>query len=367
MSLKVLFILPHSIRIGPSQRYRVGLFLPELESKGIQYKLAEFYSEESEKILYEPGHMMAKIMVVLKGYLQRFYTVVFTAWQYNYVFIQRGSAPLGPPVFEWILTKLLRKKVIYDFDDAIWIPNTSRENRIAGWFKAFWKVKYICKWSYKVVGGNDFLCDYARQYNRNVIRIPTCVDTHRHHTIQKAHVNDDLVIGWTGSHTTLVYLDEVKDILIELQQEFNFSFVVICNKPPSWQMHKLVFVPWRGDTEVEDLLRMDIGIMPLKENAWTEGKCGFKLIQYMSLGIPAVASPAGVNKVIIDQGINGFLCTNAQEWKEAFRALLGDARLRQKMGEAGRKKMIEQYSIRSQSEKFVGLFEHKIVEKHDLQ
>lgn len=356
MAIKVLFILPHSIRKGPSQRYRVGLFLPELDNRGIQYKLAEFFSEESEKVLYEPGHMIQKLWITIKGYLKRFYTITFTSWKFDFVFIQRGSAPVGPPVFEWILTKLLGKKIIYDFDDAIWIPNTSRENKIAGWFKAFWKVKYICKWSYKVVGGNDFLCDYARKYNRNVIKIPTCVDTGRHHTFQKMHDNKDLVIGWTGSHTTLVYLDEVKDVLQKMQKEFDFSFLVICNKPPAWQMNKLIFIPWSDKTEVEDLLKMDIGIMPLKENQWTEGKCGFKLIQYMSLGIPAAASPAGVNKIIIEEGVNGFLCHSSDDWENALRKLLTDSSLRQKKGEAGRKKIIGQYSIQSQAEKFVGLF-----------
>lgn len=364
MAKKILFILPHSIRKGPSQRYRVGLFLPELDSRGIQYKLAEFFDEASTKILYEPGHMLQKIWIMIKGYLKRFYTVLFQAWRYDYVFVQRGASPVGPPIFEWLLAKVLRKKIIYDFDDAIWMQNNdamkmanvSRQSVIAGWFKAFWKVKYICKWSYKVVGGNDFLCDYARQYNKNTLRIPTCVDTGRYHNKQKVHHDGDLVIGWTGSHTTLLYLDEIKDVLIELQKELDFSFLVICNKPPEWTMDKLLFVKWSSETEVEDLLKMDIGIMPLKETKWTLGKCGFKLIQYMSLGIPSVASPAGVNREIIDHEKNGFICNSPEEWKSAFRKLLADRDLRQQMGEAGRKKIVDHYSIRSQAEAFAGLF-----------
>src|SRR5690606_18866349 len=119
---------------------------------------------------------MQKAAGIIKGYLNRLKTTLIDVHQYDYVFVHREAAPMGPPVFEWIVSKLWRKKMIYDFDDAIWIPNTSAENRLAGWLKCVWKVKHICKWSHTVVGGNKYLCDFARQYNDNVVLIPTCVD-----------------------------------------------------------------------------------------------------------------------------------------------------------------------------------------------
>ncbi len=358
MAIKVLFILPHSVKIGPSQRYRVGLFLPELDEAGIKYKLASFFTEEDEKTLYVAGNFLKKLGIVFWGYIRRMYTIFFTAWKYDYVFIQRGTTPVGPPFFEWLMSKVFRKKLIYDFDDAIWIPNTSKENKVAGWFKAFWKVKYICKWSYKVVGGNDFLCDYARKYNAKVIKIPTCVDTERNHFGLKQHTNNrSITVGWTGSHTTLVYLEDIKDVLIELENELNINFKIICNKPlVNWPLRNLSFTNWSGDTETKDLLELDIGIMPLRDNNWSEGKCGFKLIQYMSLGIPAVASPAGVNKIIIEQGVNGFLCVTKNEWKQAIKKLVLDIDLRVNMGKAGKEKVINEYSIRANSSNFIKLF-----------
>jgi glycosyltransferase involved in cell wall biosynthesis len=354
---KVLFIISHSVVSGPSQRYRIGLFLPLLEKNNIKYRIRSFYDEESGKILYGKGNLLRKIGIVAKGFLKRGYTTLFEAWKYDFLFIQRSALPAGPPLFEWIFARVLRKKIIYDFDDAIWVSDPTEKNKLLTWLKSAWKVKYICSWSYKVVGGNDYLCEYASKYNSSVIKIPTCVDTENHHNRLKRKAGDDkIIVGWTGSHSTLKYLDILVPVINELQEEFNFSFVVICNKPPIWNVKHWQFIKWNGATEVNDLLLLDIGIMPLTDDVWSEGKCGFKLVQYLSLGIPAVASPVGVNKQIIQNGVEGFLCRNADEWMSALSKLLSDALLRQQMGKAGRAKIEMNYSIKSQEQTFLALF-----------
>ncbi|MGN6568631.1 MAG: glycosyltransferase family 4 protein [Flavipsychrobacter sp.] len=352
----VLFLVPYPIRHAPSQRFRVELYEPYLREAFIQYRIAGFMDEQTWDLLYKKGSALQKAFGIIKGYLRRIKHVLLDVHAYDYVFVHREAAPLGPPIFEWIIARLWRKKMIYDYDDAIWIPNTSTENKMAAWLKANWKVKYICKWSYKVVGGNDYLCNYARQVNTNVVRIPTCVDMERVHNKVKVHHSGKVIVGWTGSHSTLAYLDEIIPVLRELQEELPFSFLVIANKKPELNLKDWQFMSWHETTEVEDLLKMDIGIMPLQADAWSEGKCGFKLIQYLSLGIPAVASPVGVNKDIIEQGKNGYLCNNTAEWKEALKALIKDANLRQNMGMVGHDKMRREYSIQSQKDKFLGLF-----------
>lgn len=354
--VKVLFLVPYPVRHAPSQRFRVELYEPYLREAFMQYKIAGFMDEQTWNLLYKNGAALQKAFGIIKGYLRRIKHVLLDVHAYDYVFVHREAAPLGPPIFEWIIAKVWRKKMIYDYDDAIWIPNTSAENKMAAWLKANWKVKYICKWSYKVVGGNDYLCNYARQVNANVILIPTCVDMKRVHNKIKIHHSGKPIVGWTGSHSTLAYLDAVMPVLKELQEELEFSFLVIANKKPEFDLKDWQFLPWDETTEVDDLLKMDIGIMPLQADAWSEGKCGFKLIQYLSLCIPAVASPVGVNKVIIEQGSNGYLCNNAAEWKEALRALINNIALRQGMGIAGHDKMLREYSIQSQTDKFIGLF-----------
>ena len=353
---KVLFLVPYPIRHAPSQRFRVELYEPYLRQAYIQYKIAGFMNEKTWNVLYKDGSALQKAGGIIMGYLKRLKHVIWDIHRYDYIFVHREAAPLGPPVFEWIITKLWRKKMIYDFDDAIWIPNTSAENKIASLVKANWKVKYICKWAYKVVGGNDYLCNYAKQVNSNVIRIPTCVDMERIHNKIKTHHNGKVVVGWTGSHSTLSYLGDVIPVIKELQEEIDFSFLLIANKKPELNLRDWEFVPWNETTEVQDLLKIDIGIMPLHDDAWSEGKCGFKLIQYLSLGIPAVASPVGVNKDIIEDGTNGYLCSNNEEWKSRLKELITDMQLRQRMGEAGHSKMIREYSIQSQKDNFLNLF-----------
>ena len=224
------------------------------------------------------------------------------------------------------------------------------------WFKAHWKVKYICKWSYKIAGGNQYLCDYAKKFNRNVVLIPTCVDMTNRYNREKDQHNEKVVIGWTGSHSTLVYLEYIAPVLSKIAKDRNVEILIICNKPPSFNFPKMTFLPWEEETEIEDLLKINIGIMPLIEDTWSEGKCGFKIIQYLSLGIPAVASPVGVNKTIIEHNINGFLCSSEDEWSQALSILIEKIQLRVEFGKSGRRKIAQHYSLEKNTNKFISLF-----------
>jgi glycosyltransferase involved in cell wall biosynthesis len=293
---------------------------------------------------------------VLKGFLKRLVHVLFLVPSYDYIFIHREASPVGPPIFEFIISKIFRKKIIYDFDDAIWIPNTSNENHLVRWFKAFWKVKYICKWSYKVSAGNDFLCTYAKQFNKAVVLVPTSVDVEKHHNQLKIQDTPKIIIGWTGSHSTMKYLDDIVPVLKKISSEHWVEVAIISNKPPKFSLPNLRFIPWQESSEIQDLLNFNIGIMPLEDDAWSEGKCGFKLIQYMSLGIPAVASPVGVNRSIVDHSVNGFLCVSQEEWYTAIRRLIEDTALREAMGKTGRQKIADRYSVQANAGVFLGLF-----------
>jgi glycosyltransferase involved in cell wall biosynthesis len=354
---QVLLLLPYPLHRAPSQRFRVENLLYLLDDADISYTLAPFMSEDVWKVLYKQGSILRKALGIIKSYLIRCNTVFFKAHRYSFIFIHREAAPLGPPIFEWYLKKILGKKIIYDFDDAIWIPNTSANNKIAGFVKAFWKVSYICKWSYKISAGNDYLCAFAQQSRATqIVKIPTVVDAEKRYNQLKKHQQGNIVVGWTGSHSTLKYLDELIPVIEALQEELDFTFLVIADKEPSLALKKWRFCPWNERTEIEDLLKIDVGVMPLSNDNWSEGKCGFKLIQYLSLGIPAVASPVGVNKIIIDEGINGFIAQDSNDWKNALRKLIVDFALRSSMGASGRAKMVAEYSIRSQKDAFLNLF-----------
>lgn len=304
---------------------------------------------------------MRKALGVFGGFLNRV-MLLPSVRQFDFVFIHREATPIGPPWFEWMVAKVFRKKIIYDFDDAIWLANTSHENNLASKLKWHGKVESICKWSYAVSCGNDYLCNYAKQFNGRVVLNPTTIDTHKlHNTIlYPAKIKStQVIVGWTGTHSTLKYLNPVIPVIQSLERKFReqLKFVVIADKKPSFQLSSLHFVQWSKETEVQDLLQFDIGLMPLTDDVWAKGKCGFKALQYMAMGIPVIASPVGVNQNIIDEGVNGFLCQSLSQWEEKISQLIKDHDLRKRMGDAGRLKISNNYSLDSNSDNFLSLFE----------
>ncbi|MCS6818340.1 MAG: glycosyltransferase family 4 protein [Chitinophagales bacterium] len=353
---RILFLVPYPLHNAPSQRFRFEQYFDILRQRGHQYTVQSFLDEATWNILYLPGFTLKKFRGILAGFTRRF-LVLFRLSNYDFVFIHREASPVGPPVFEWLIAKFFRKKIIFDFDDAIWLPNTSGENKIAASLKWHSKTGSICRWAYRCSCGNDFLAAYARKFNKNVVVNPTTIDTQHHHKGLKNQAELPVKIGWTGTHTTLKYLELLMPVLRKINENLSFTLVVISNKKPELDFPALEYVPWNKSTEIDDLLRFHIGVMPLTDDDWSRGKCGFKALQYMSLGIPAVVSPVGVNNKIVDHGINGFLCDSPEEWEVALKRLLTDTALRQMMGRAAQLKIEQCYSVQSNARNFLSLFE----------
>lgn len=352
---KILFITPYPHQEAPSQRFRFEQYEDILIEEGHQVFFSSYYDEKAWEIIYEKGKLIKKFWLVFKSWIKRF-ILLFSLKKYDYLFIHREMAPLGPPVFEFLLKKVLNRKYIYDFDDAIWLANYSEVNSKLQWIKAYWKVKYITKWAHKVTVGNEYLADYARKLNSNVQVIPTTIDTENYHTQLTNHDTEKLVIGWTGSHSTMRYLNFIFPILEELEKEFEFTFRVISDKAPVQTLKYLEYIKWNKKTEIEDLSKLHIGVMPLVEDDWSEGKCGFKALQYMSLGIASVMSPVGVNKTIVQHGTNGFLANSEAEWKTILIDLMKHPEKRKEIGLSGRQRVIDAYSVLSQKENYLALF-----------
>ncbi len=358
-SKSVLFLVPYPLMESPSQRFRFEQYFELLRNHGYQLRVESFLDSANWQIAYKSGNSVRKLAAVIKGLLQRI-VLLLKARKFDFVFIHREAAPLGPPLFEWIVIRILKRKVIYDFDDAIWITDRLTESRMLRLLKYRDKVKLICRWSWKVSAGNLYLSSFAKKFNQRSILNPTTIDTinwHNPDLFEKLASTGKTTIGWTGSHSTLKYLYAIESLLQDLENEFeNLQFIVIADRKPSLALRTMIFIPWRLDSEIQDLLRIDIGIMPLPDDQWSHGKCGFKLLQYMSLGIPAVGSRVGVNSSIVDHGINGFLCHSNIEWKETLTKLILDKNLRERIGQEGRKKVINQFSVTSNSSNFLSLF-----------
>ena len=361
MSKKILFLVPYPLHESPSQRFRFEQYFNLLQRHGYDYSVQSFLNSSDWRFFFKPGKTLIKIRVLGSGFIKRF-IVLFKSLMYDFVFIHREASPLGPPIFEWVLAKVLKKNIIYDFDDAIWLTDRQDESPIIRALKWRSKVDLICKWSYKVSCGNEYLCNYAAPFNKNVVCNPTTIDTEdMHNPSLFEEINSEqkkVRIGWTGSHSTLKYLTKIESVLQKILNRYpSVEFIVIADREPALILPLVTFIPWNPDAEMEDLMRFDIGIMPLPDDEWANGKCGFKALQYMALERPAIASPVGVNTKIIDHGIDGFLCRSDEEWEEALKTLIEDPNLRKSMGKSGRKKVIESYSVLSNSTTFLSLFE----------
>jgi glycosyltransferase involved in cell wall biosynthesis len=355
-NMKILFLIPYPIGKSPSQRFRFEQYFSLLISSGHSYQAQSFLSDRGWEIVYAKGKTFSKFMAVVNGFLRRLKSILIAS-RYDVVFIHREATPVGPPIFEWLVSKVLRKKIIYDFDDAIWLTDKTSEGRLEKFIRYRSKVSAICKWSFRVSCGNDFLCDYARQFNSNVVLNPTTIDTEYHKT-GHATKHDKICIGWTGTHSTMKYLAEVSTALTTIARENpGIEFILISNDTTAPSFLKgAKMIKWTKDTEIEDLARIDIGIMPLPNDEWAMGKCGFKALQYMALEIPTIVSPVGVNVRIVTNEHNGLVCDTNAEWISALQRLIDDKSLRIKLGRAGRQKVIDNYSVTSNSRNFLELF-----------
>ncbi len=359
--MRILFIIPYPPGQAPSQRFRFEQYLEVLTQHGHQYKLAPFLSENSWRILYQPGQTALKIAGILAGFGRRL-ALLITVPGYDHVFIHREAAPIGPPVLEWFIAKVLRKHVIYDFDDAIWLKDPAGKDGLLGWLKWQSKVSSLCCWAGLNSCGNAYLRDYARQFNQAAVVNPTTLDTDRlHNQVRDQLTPGPLVVGWTGTHTTLRHLDLLWPVLRQLEAEgHEFEFCVISNQPPPDPgLRGFRFRPWRKDTEIADLLMFHVGLMPLVDDPWARGKCAFKALQYMALGIPALVSPVGMNSEVVADGYNGFVCDGPAQWETALRQLLANPALRAELGAAARRTIVEHYSVRANTANFLGLFKRR--------
>jgi glycosyltransferase involved in cell wall biosynthesis len=359
---KILFLVPYPLHEAPSQRFRFEQYFTLLNENNYELTVQSFLDSEHWKVFFKPGKPLAKAKALIRGLSKRC-IAIFKSPMYDFVFIHREAAPLGPPIFEWVVAKVFRKKIIYDFDDAIWLTDRTDESFLLKLGKWRRKVGSICKWSHKVSCGNAYLCNYAMLFNKNVVYNPTTIDTSDLHNpniySKRKNRTDKIRIGWTGSHSTLKYLHEIEHILAGILKRYsNVEFVVIADKRPSLTMlSSLIFLPWNFESEIRDLMTIDIGVMPLPDDPWAQGKCGFKALQYMALALPSVISPVGVNSIIVADGINGYLCKTPQEWERALIKLIEDPELRERIGMEGRKRVVSAYSVVSNSSNFVSLFE----------
>ncbi len=352
--MRVLFLVPYPIE-GASNRVRVEQFIPYLESKGVVCKVRPFVNPRFFRILYLPHCYAEKAFWCALSTLNRALDIMRACF-YDVVFIHREAYPFGGPLVESLL-HAIGKPMVFDFDDAIFLPNTSEENIYIERLKRPDKVYRIIRMSRAVIAGNAYLEEYAARYNDNVVVIASSVDTGTYVPAARPE-RDEVVVGWIGSNTTKNFLCDLKGVFGELSRRHrNVRFKFVGAKVYGMGLPQTVNKEWTLEDELKDLQGFDIGIMPMPDNEWTKGKCGFKALLYMSCGIPVVASPVGINTEIVDDGVNGFFARNGAEWLDRLSRLIEDRRLRFEMGKKGREKVVQKFSLESASPLLYGTLE----------
>lgn len=354
-ALKLLCIAPYPIEAA-SVRYRMLQFLPHLRGGGIEATFRPFMDSRFFRRFYEPGRILQKSLRVFGSALRRCADVRRAA-HYDVVLIHREAALFGPPLLETLIARVVKKPIVFDFDDAIHVPYVSPTyGRLASAVKYPQKTPQTLRLSRAVIAGNRHLQQYAAGLNSNVTLIPTVVDADMVRPPARTpspKSQTPIVLGWMGTHSTYPYLESLFPVLQEVARCCSRHSVVVrivgAGREVSIPGVEVDNRKWSLQTETQDLQSFDIGLYPITEDRWSLGKSGFKAVQYMAVGIPAVCSPVGATRDIVEDGRHGFLPKDAVEWTQRLWHLIEDAALRHQLGRAGRARVEEWYCLQRQA------------------
>lgn len=359
--MRVLFFT-QSDEICAASRTRVYQYLPFLRAQGIEYKVIPM----ARGLIYKGALILSEnrikkllyfLISLILNYIKSFQMLVL-ARHYDVIFIQRVLIPR-------ILLRFLKKindNIVFDFDDAIYaiespqanLINRLRANRNRDHLPAIFTI------SKAVIVENEYNKRFAEQFAHDVYIITGPIDTQRYapkNSNLPKKSNDDIIIGWIGSSSTSAYLNLLKNVLRALSEKYKITLKLIGASDFDIPGVKIVKRKWDLSTEVSELQSFDIGIMSLPDDEWTRGKGGYKLLQYLSTGIPVVSSPVGINTEIVQEGINGYFAGSEEEWIEKLSILIENQDLREKLGRNGRINMQERYSFQVSAPKFIGILE----------
>jgi glycosyltransferase involved in cell wall biosynthesis len=324
--LSVAFLANGSIRV-PSARTRAYQLIPALRDEGIDARVLD-----PDALRHRLGFTRLYRLAALR-----------TARAADVVVVQKQLLDRAT------LTSLttVNPRLAYDFDDALYAPHDRHETSAVA-LRRFRRLDLVLGRARLVIAGNDELAAYAKPRAVRVAVVPTVVDADLYaRAIRPRRRDGAVVVGWTGTAANLVYLEPLRQVIRDIKESSSVpvEFRVVCSEPPHWPEVDVAFRHWHVDSAIDDLAAFDIGIAPLPDTPWTRGKCGFKLLEYMALGLPTIASPVGVMPSMIDHGRSGFLADGPEDWRLRLKQLIADAQLRARVGDAGRAEVVRRYSV----------------------
>ena len=336
-------------REAASTRQRILQYLPDLARAGIEVEVHPLLGNAYVRSLAS-GHAASKTAIAA-AYTRRFRQLMGSR-SADLIWVSAELFPWLPARFERLAFKS-GKPLVYDFDDAFFHPYDDHFNPLVR--RALGgKLKPLIRGAATVCAGNDYLKDYAERAGARAIVLPTVVDID-HYVPATSRPDRPVTIGWIGSPSTWQFVRPILPILADLCRDLGVRFAAVGAGPGAEvdRFDGLTLDPWTEASEIASVQAMDIGIMPLPDEPWARGKCGYKLIQYMACGLPVVASPVGVNAEIVADGGTGLLATDPDQWRTALTRLIGDPALRAAMGQAGRARAVERYSLQAHAPRLV--------------
>jgi len=364
---RVLALATYPAR-SAATRFRLTQVLPYMRARGWEVSFDPFVKDEFFSGFYGQGNRFYKGTYLAARSIRRLLSTL-TARGIDAVFIQRASALIGPPYTEFILSALKGVPIIFDFDDAIWhldLPR-SRHPIAARLLKSPGKCWYAMRTAECVIAGSNYLGERAREVNENVAVVPTTVSSAIWTPLPgrlsgRFRGEGAPRIGWVGSHTTAHQLELVEPALRQLRAEgFEFELQIVgADERFNLRTVEAQLRPWRLDREIQDFQEIDIGLAPMHSEPVYQGKCGFKQLQYMAVGVPFVSSWVGGAREFVIDGDNGLVAHDTGDWYRHLKALLGSQELRGKLSQSGRKQVEAWYCIEHQAPRVVRSIEEAL-------
>jgi glycosyltransferase involved in cell wall biosynthesis len=340
--LRVLGLTAHPVR-SPGPRYRVYQFVEPLREHGIDLDVRSFTRPEDYGALFEPGHRARKLRWLVEGTLRRSLDLA-RARKYDAILVQVWLHPMSFPPFD-VALRLLDTPLVYDIDDAYFLPRGRGSDllRRPDWLPS------LMRRAHSVLAGSEFIAEFCRKHSGSVRVLHTAIDTDRF-SPRPPDARPRPVVGWIGTHSTFPFVEELFPVFEDLARDHEFVLRLVgAGQGTTIPGVTVETLPWTLEREVDYFRDLDVGLYPVIEGGAAQAKFGFKLHQYMSVGVAAVASDIGVNRQLVSHGKTAFLAGSPVEWKAALSDLIRSPELRHRVGAAARENLAESYSLRATS------------------
>ncbi len=354
MRVLVLTPYPYGTTAGPRSSFE--LWERTLRDAGISLEYAVFETDRLHEIIYAQGLVADKALEMARAY-GKFVPKVRNLDGYDAVLVNREATLIGPAVIErWVARR--GKPLIYLLDDPLYIPYRSPSNGWLSYLKAPGKVRTLCGISKVVLANSPSHAAFARRHNANVWEIPSVVDAERYTGWRppNGRLDGTVCVGWSGSPSTAANLQVIRAPLRSWSRRSDVQLLFIGGRDFGLPDVPHAEAPWQAESEVDDLRRLDIGLLPVPATRWAPHKFYLKLVQYMALGIPPVATPIGSNLGVIEDGVTGFFASGDAGWRKAVERLVGDPGLRERCGKQAAEVAHHRYTLQANAEKIVAAF-----------